>query len=313
MSVDDLLTNEEAQRVAADVAAVFERRPKPHWVQDGDIYSLAYDRRTTQTMEPGMYDIGVSQQVGIYFSRVDLRDDELIQFPDTAQDRIAEDIVRFWDREPLFGAHDIPFKRGILLYGPPGSGKSCTLQLVGRDVVKRGGIILQFADPDVFVEGYRTFRKAQPDTPLVVIMEDIDTLLERKNESKILNLLDGAEVANKVVFLATTNYPEKLGPRIMNRPSRFDRVYKVPHPSEPSRLMYLERIAKGMPLDLTRWAKDTNGLSLAHLKELFVGVALLGDDYKETLDTLKEMRRRRVSAEDEEEFTPGIGFGGQYA
>ncbi len=282
------------------------------WAVNDDAYMITYNTRTVEKMVPGMYDIGSTQQ-GIVFVRVDVRSDDLLTFPDTDQERIVQDITTFWASEDKFREHSLPYKRGIMLWGPPGSGKSSTVRLVCRDVIARGGIVFQFTSPDLFVNGFRVFRQVQPDTPVVVIMEDLDTILQQSNESKILNLLDGAEDAERVVFLATTNYPERLGPRIMNRPSRFDRVYKVPHPSAPARELYLRSIAGTADVDVARWAKATSGLSLAHLKELFIGVHIMGGDERETLDVLRGMRDKHTSAEDDSEFEESSGGYGHYA
>ena len=94
----------------------------------------------------------------------------------------------------------------------------------------------------------------------------------------------------------------------MNRPSRFDRVYKIPHPAAPAREMYLTRIARGAPIDIKGWTKATHGLSLAHLKELFIGVYIMGGNEAETIRVLKGMRDKHTSAEDDDEFEePGHG------
>ncbi len=272
---------------------------KCRWAESDGSYMITYNTHTVETIKPGMYDMAATQQ-GIVFASVALRDDQLLTFPGTDQEQIVQDITTFWASEQKFRDHDIPFKRGILLWGPPGSGKSSTVRLVCRDVIARGGVVFQFTNPDLFVSGYRVFRQVQPNTPIVVIMEDLDTILDRSNESRILNLLDGAENADQVVFLATTNYPERLGPRIMNRPSRFDRVYRVPHPGIQAREVYLENIANGADVDVKSWAKQTGGLSLAHLKELFIGVHIMGGDEKQTIQVLRGMRDKHTSAEDDE-------------
>jgi energy-coupling factor transporter ATP-binding protein EcfA2 len=271
----------------------------PTWAVSDGVYSVSYNTVTTDKLEPGLYDINSSQGT-LYFSQVDLREDQLLVFPDSVQENILDDITKFWASEELFKKHDIPFKRGVLLFGQPGSGKSSLLRLVSRDVISRGGVVFQFTNPDMFVAGYRQFREVQSDTPIVVIMEDLDTIFSHNNESKILNLLDGAESAEGTVFLATTNFPEKMGPRIMNRPSRFDRVYRVPPPSAKAREMYLDELA-GAPgvIPSERWAQLTQGLSLSHLKELFIGVHILGGDEEETIATLKGMRVKHTSAEDD--------------
>jgi hypothetical protein len=245
---------------------------------------------TVDRVPPGVYDIAILQGA-VWFVPLDARDDTLLRFPGTTTTAVVEEIELFWQQEAAFKLHDLPYKRGILLYGPPGSGKSCALRLIADDVVERGGVVMNYTGPDSFKEGYRVFRMVQPDTPIVVLMEDLDAILARFDETKVLNLLDGVQSLDKVVFLATTNYPRKLGPRIANRPSRFDRKYLVPHPSAEARLMYFESLtAPGDDVDFAQWAKDTDGLSLAHLKELFIAVVILGNGYRESLNILKGMR-----------------------
>jgi len=276
------------------------------WVSsDGYFYGTG-DAATEEQLPPGVYDL-VSVQGVVFFTPVEARTDELLRFPDSAIDTVVAEIVTFWEREDAFRLHDLPYKRGILLYGPAGSGKSCTLQIVARDVVERGGVVLMFNNPDLFLMGYRIFRMIQPQTPLVVMMEDLDAILERSSETKVLNLLDGIEQVDKVVFVATTNFPEKLGDRIVNRPSRFDRRYKIPHPAPAARRMYLEALSRdGDDVDLDKWSKDTDGMSLAHLKELFIGVKVLGGEYPAVLKALRNMKEK-TSSEDYDEFNGPFG------
>jgi len=272
------------------------------WTEHDEGAGYTATGRTVTALEPGVYDIALVNGVLIWVP-VENRTEELIRFPDTPVAEVATEIEKFWDREALFRAHGLPHKRGILLWGPPGSGKTCTLALVTRDVVRRGGIVIIFRTPGVFSVGYRQLRAIQPDVPLVVLMEDIDELLSKTNKSEVLNLLDGIEATHKTVFLATTNYPESpnLGPRIVNRPSRFDRRFKIGHPGIESRKMYLETITvPGDDIDICKYAADTDGLSLAHVKELFVATVLLGVNYSKTLKTLKTMSEKPSSAYDED-------------
>ena len=239
------------------------------------------------------------------------RYDKIIRFPHAQVDRVIDEIERFWEREETFKTFKLSFKRGIIMHGPPGSGKTSALQLVARDVVERGGVVIIF-DPDLFGSAYRQLRVVQPDVPVVVLMEDIDALLESRNESAVLNILDGAEGVRKVVFVATTNYPEKLGPRIWNRPSRFDRRVKVGHPDEVGRKMYLESLIEGheneLDVDVDKFIKQTHGMSLAHLKELFVATQIIGLSFDEAATHLKEMHKERpTSADDTAEFDEDRG------
>ena len=279
------------------------------WQHMNGVYYATNEVETSNLMKPGMYDPGSTQDGRIFFSPVEQRTDELLRFPKSITTRVVDEIAGFWEREQSFRDHGLPFKRGILLHGPPGSGKSSALRQITQDVVERGGVVMQFANPVLFVGAFRVFRTIQPTTPVVVTMEDLDTILDRGNESYIMNMLDGIELVEKAVFLATTNYPEKLSARIGNRPSRFDRVYWVGHPNIAARRMYLESLmTPGDDLDLDRWSRDTKGLSIAHLKELFVGVVVLGGEYDEILKLMKGMKSIPKSTDedyDDEDDTVG--------
>jgi len=281
-----------------------------HWsTSDNEIFLPA--AKNASTLIPGAYEIKLSSNIGLFFQKIPVRADDLIKFPDTNSDRVVSEIQKFWERENVFKEYSLTYKRGILLYGPPGSGKSCAIQLIMNDVIERKGVVIKFTEPSLFVDGMRIFRQIQPKTPIVVVMEDIDSDLEIYKESSILNILDGINEISKVVFLATTNYPEKLDDRIVNRPSRFDKRFRIGFPSKSSRKIYFEHlIGKGnenklkekikeLNLDLTKWVKDTDGFSIAHLKELFVQVVIIGDSYEEAIKTLKGMKEV-VKNKDEE-------------
>ena len=193
------------------------------------------------------------------------------------------------------------------------SGKSCCIKLIMQDVVERGGVVLKFTHPSLFIDGVRKFREIQPETLIVVLMEDIDSILEHFSESEVLNILDGVNQIDKAVFLATTNYPERLGARIINRPSRFDKRFRIGHPNAESRRMYFDFIIGGktkidaLKIDLDKWVEDTDDFSIAHLKELFTAVVILGDSYDEALETLIGMREEVLDSKDDD-AKKEIGF-----
>lgn len=278
---------------------------------DGKIFIPA--SHTAKELTPGVYEIKHCDSVGIYFEKIPVLTAGLIRFPETNSEKVVSEIQKFWNREHIFREYKLTYKRGIILWGPPGSGKSCTIQWIMRDVVERGGVVIKFSHPTLFTEGMRKFREIQPNTPVVVLMEDIDATLERYDESEVLNILDGINQIEKAVFLATTNYPERLGARIMNRPSRFDKRFKIGHPNEESRRIYFEFIIGGaekvkeLKIDLDRWVKDTEDFSIAHLKELFTAVVILGDDYDEAVEALSLMREKKPHS-DEDDVRKPMGF-----
>lgn len=269
---------------------------------------------TKAALPPGVYEIHHSDRLGMYFQKIPVRTEGLLRFPQTNSERVLKEIENFWEREQLFKDYAIAYKRGIMLWGPPGGGKTCTINLIMKDVVDRDGVVIKFTNPGLFVEGMRILREIQPNTPVVVLMEDIDSIIEHYEASPVLNILDGVESVYKIVFLATTNYPETLGPRIINRPSRFDKRFKIPYPNSESRMIYLKHLCgnkkpEELQVDIKRWVKDTENFSIAHLKELFVAVVILGDTYDEALENLKLMTENISSKDDVEKL---MGFGTTY-
>ena len=114
---------------------------------------------------------------------------------------------------------------------------------------------------------------------------------------------------NKVFFLATTNYPNKLGHRVMNRPSRFDKRFRIGFPSAESRRVYLEHLIgeENIPklkIDIKKWVADSDEFSVAHLKELFVAVVILGDSYDQALKTLRNMKEEV----NDKDYQANLGF-----
>ena len=112
------------------------------------------------------------------------------------------------------------------MYGEPGCGKSGIIQLISQQLIEKDGIVINVKDEedvDRFTSFIATFRKVEPTRPLVVLLEDIDSLAgeNRYQTARLLNILDGVKQIEGVVYIATTNYPEKLQERITNRPSRF--------------------------------------------------------------------------------------------
>jgi len=280
------------------------------WSTNGKIFVPT--SKTVPFLKPGVYEIKSDERIGLYFERIETKIEGLLRFPDSNSLKVIEEIQRFWTLENIFENFNLAYKRGILLWGPPGGGKTCTVHILVHDIInKYNGIVFNFTNPELTKEGIRRFREIQPKTPFIMMMEDIDAIIHRYNESDVLNLLDGVERFNKCVFIATTNYPERLGARIINRPSRFDKRFKIDFPNSESRTMYLkslipDKLAKEHNIDLEKWVNDTDKFSVAHLKELFIAVIILGDNYEEAITTLRSMKDIPTSTNDGRKM--GFGF-----
>lgn len=238
--------------------------------------------------------------------------DELYELPTEEIGEILTDIKSFWKKADLYKSYKLMHKRGILLYGDPGCGKSGILQLCMMHIIKElSGVVINIKNEDsikAYVEMVPKLRQIEPGRPLVVIIEDIDSVAGDSNYSTsvLLNILDGIKQIENVVYIATTNYPEKLEERITNRPSRFDRRYYVAPPSREVRKSYLEnKIGNNkIDIDIEKWLDDTEDLSMSHLKELFISVVLLDNKYENAIEHLKGMKKTPRRKNQKE-----VGFG----
>lgn len=243
---------------------------------------------TIQTLEPGYYDIAVDQNT-IIFAKKELNTDKLMRLVDTKSDQVINEIERFWTLKDRFTSFGLTFKRGILLYGNAGSGKTSTILVITKKMIEAGGVVINGSstNPSYLKKALHDLREVEPERPLVVALEDIDSIL-KLGDVVLLSLLDGEASISNVVFIATTNYPEKLGARITERPSRFDQVVYIGMPSEEARAQYILHCDPKTTRDeLKSWLALTDGLSIAQVKEVIVGVRCFGHTAEEIVNRLR--------------------------
>lgn len=207
------------------------------WAVYGDTFIAC--EKAIDKLEPGQYVIVNTQDRGIVFVKKTVTLDSFIHLPDSASEAILSEIETFWSREDRYRKFGFLWKRGVLLYGPPGSGKTTTVQMLSEKIINAGGLAIYVDNPKIGAYGLDLLRKIEPDRPIIVILEDLDSIIKKYEETELLSLLDGELQIDNVVFIATTNYPQKLDPRIINRPSRFDIVKKIPMPSADARRVFI--------------------------------------------------------------------------
>jgi predicted AAA+ superfamily ATPase len=242
--------------------------------------------------------------------------DELYELPSPEIESILNDIRLFWKKRGVYRDYNFVHKRGILLYGDPGCGKSGIIQLCVKSLIEEeSGIVINIKEDEdfkAFLEFVPTIRTIEPERPLIVILEDIDSLAgeDRYSTTKLLNILDGVKQIENVVYIATTNYPEKLQERITNRPSRFDRRYEVQMPSREIREAYIKNKLTDDDLktiNMEEWLDASENMSLSHLKEMVISVIVMGKDFDESLSALDALSERPKIKGGKRKS--GIGFG----
>ena len=195
-------------------------------------------------------------------------------------DLLQDNVFSLLENAERLKTQGIDTSRGILLAGPPGVGKSMTLDAI----ISQTDCTAIFATTESLhnnVEGL--FKLAQKYSPTVLVLEDIDALLisgqrdEHKSGvgmSALLNALDGIENNEGVITIATTNHPEHLDWALVNRPGRFDiRIdYTYPSREELRQLLTLRledcSLEKNVNLDVLCDMFPRIGFTGSHIHDL---------------------------------------------
>jgi hypothetical protein len=245
---------------------------------------------TVGRLQAGIYEpFAVGSTLGL--EQVSVSSDSIYKLPDMATEEVLTEIQQFWSSEDRYRKHQLLYKRGLLLWGPPGSGKTITVKLLMQELVQRDGLVILVGNVNLAIAVLKALRRIEPVRNLIVVLEDIDEIINYNGEASVLSMLDGENNIDRVLHLATTNYPERLGARIINRPSRFDRRVYVGMPGNDARRVYLEKTTNGDLSEkvLSKWIRDTKDMSIAHLRELVAAVYCLNQPYGEVLERLKAM------------------------
>ncbi len=232
--------------------------------------------------------------------KLSISSDGIYPLPDMATETVLGEVKKFWESEQKYRNHNLLYKRGILLFGPPGGGKTVTVKLLMNELVKRDGIVIVAQTINLTILCLKAIRRIEENRNLIVVLEDIDEIINYNGESQVLSMLDGENNVDNILHLATTNYPDRLGPRIINRPSRFDRRVHVGLPAPEARRAYLSQVTNNglAEAQLDRWVEDTKEMSIAHLRELVAAVHCLDQPYEEVVNRLQEMAKQVKGEED---------------
>ncbi len=223
--------------------------------------------------------------------------DDLV-LADDMKESLRSDFAQFLESEDRYKRLGIAWRRGALMIGPPGNGKThCVRALIKELAIS--SLYVQSLSHNYYTQQQmwqRVFERARGLTPCVLVLEDLDTLVDDDNRSFFLNQLDGFDQNHGLIVLATTNYPDRIDRAIIDRPSRFDRKYHFGLPTHPERGEYLSTWQTRIG-DETGWqieeidamASATEGFSFAYLKELVVSSVMnwMGRDHMDFADTMK--------------------------
>ncbi|KAK4694334.1 hypothetical protein P7C71_g3230, partial [Lecanoromycetidae sp. Uapishka_2] len=203
---------------------------------------------------------------------------------------LVRDVEGFFHQEADYKQFGVAWKRGIILHGLPGNGKTMTVKALMHNLSSRPKPIptlyVKSAEGD-YGEIYairHIFKKARKMSPCLLVFEDLDSIVTERSRSFFLNEVDGLESNDGIMMLGSTNYLEKLDAGITKRPSRFDRKYHFDLPGLAERMKYAEhwrsKLSENKTVDFPEGmcsaiAGITDGFSFAYLQEAFVSSLLV--------------------------------------
>jgi len=204
---------------------------------------------------------------------------------DEAKEELQE-LVEFLTSPDKFNQLGGKLPKGVLLVGPPGTGKT----MLARAVAGEAGCPVFYMSGSEFDELYvgvgakrvrDLFQQARTKAPAIIFIDELDAVGGKRNArdpayakqtlNQLLTELDGFSPSTGVILIAATNYPEALDPAL-TRPGRFDRHVNVPLPDVRGRIQILKHHMKNVPItgdvDATNLARATSGMSGADLENL---------------------------------------------
>lgn len=265
----------------------------------GSMFTANRANSSETKLPSGAYELTFDGNAGrLFFNKFNIHSDQLLDLPTMEFKQVVDQLEYFFrpETKQAFKKYGYLYKRSALLWGSWGTGKTCIVSRVAQYALdKQNAIVLFNPHPELIPLAFEQLNNTQPDTPVVVVFEELDKLVQ-KHEGDLLNILDGEIQKENVVYLATTNYIEEIPARI-KRPGRFSSVVEVGFPDANCRMFYLKhKLGENDPI-IPDWVEQTDGFSIDELKETVLSVKCLGISL---MDVVNRLRTTKKSTNPEE-------------
>jgi ATPase family associated with various cellular activities (AAA) len=204
--------------------------------------------------------------------------------PDGLLERIERHTIEFDRHADRLRAAGLALRRGLLLYGPPGNGKTHTVRFLSSTMAGRTTFIISGAAFGLLAPICQLARDLAPS---MVVLEDVDLVAQERTMPgpgsnpllfMLMNEMDGIGSDADIVFLLTTNRADLIEPALAARPGRVDLAVEIPIPDRQCRERLIDLYGKGLTLTISdpdALMERTEGVSAAFIKELLRRAALV--------------------------------------
>lgn len=201
---------------------------------------------------------------------MEMRTDTYLRLEEVYE-KMKSDISSFFGAEQIYrniGDTGVQYRRGILLYGPPGNGKTSLIREIIKNDTPKDTVVIFFEKMPTksFVQ---KMKKTLSERMKVIVFEELVAMLQDARMERVLDFLDGETSLDRALIFATTNYPERLPSNLVDRPSRFDKLYDVENPSAEMRRKIYAFFMRIKPEEVSdEVIKHTKDLSVVALREV---------------------------------------------
>jgi transitional endoplasmic reticulum ATPase len=254
------------------------------------ILGNSMDFKITKTVPKGVIEIDKTTEVSIS-SEISIDRKVRVTYEEVGglkeKTKAMREIVELPLRHPeLFARLGVEPHSGILLYGPPGCGKTLLAKVLASESEAN---MYPINGPEIMNKYYgeteaklrEIFKEAKDNSPSIIFIDEIDAIAPKREEAygdvekrvvaQLLALMDGLTDRGNVIVLGATNRPDSMDPAL-RRPGRFDREFEITVPNEDERYEILQIHTRGMPIsediDLKNLSSELHGYTGADIKSL---------------------------------------------